>query len=124
MYAQPHSWQDILFPRMYKYVTLHDNRNFIGMINEGPWDEEIIMNYNDGPNVTTKFIKDGRVWYKSQRRICDNRSRDQSDVGPQASENELPLDAGKGKETFSSRVSRKDAVLLIHFRLFTCRNVK
>lgn len=75
------------------------------------------MNYTDGPKVTTRFIKDGRVWYKSQRRICDNRSRDQSDVGPQASENELPLDAGIGKEAFSSRGSRKGAVLLINFRL-------
>ena len=51
------------------------------------------------------------------RRRGDDWSRGWGDVGPRAKECGQPLEARKGKETFSSGASRSHAALLTQFGL-------
>lgn len=61
--------------------------------------------YPDGPNIITKALQKGSQKNQGQKRRCDNRCRDWSDVA--ASE------AGKGKEWIPPRASRRKSALPI-----------
>lgn len=109
-----------MMPYFLESVTmLHDNKTFVSVINQGPSEEEIIMSYIGGPNITSRPVENGRGWYKCQKRRWDNRSGGQRDVDPQASESRLSPEPGKARNKISSRASRKGAVIL-HL---TSRNV-
>lgn len=64
----------------------------------------------DGPKASTTVLSKREQEDQSQGR-CANRSRGQSDIGPQAKECEQPLEARKVKKQIPSQASRRNTVL-------------